>query len=44
MSPEETTVYEATVMSKNYMAVRRVSWDIDDFAPFLQSNPHEGNC
>ncbi len=30
MSPEETTVYEATVMSKNYMAVRRVSWDIDD--------------
>lgn len=30
MSPEETEIYEAAVMSKHYTTVRRVSWDIDD--------------
>lgn len=30
MSPEETRIYESTVLYEHYMAVRRVSWNVDD--------------
>ena len=30
MTPQEEEIYEQTVYSKNFMAVRRVSWNVDD--------------
>ena len=30
MTPQEEAVYEGTVFSRNFMAVRRVSWNVDD--------------
>lgn len=30
MSPEETSIYESTVLHDHYMTVRRVSWNVDD--------------
>ncbi|MBR5547887.1 MAG: DEAD/DEAH box helicase [Clostridia bacterium] len=30
MSPEETALYESTVLHDHYMTVRRVSWNMDD--------------
>lgn len=30
LSPEEETIYEKTLMEKNYAAIRRVSWNVDD--------------
>lgn len=30
MTPQEEEVYEKTVFSKNFMAIRRVSWNVDD--------------
>ena len=30
MTPQEEAVYERTVFSRNFMAVRRVSWNVDD--------------
>lgn len=30
MTPQEEAVYEKTVYSKNFMAVRRVSWNVED--------------
>ena len=30
MTPQEEEIYEKTVYSKNFMAIRRVSWNVDD--------------
>ena len=30
LTPQEETIYEKTVLSRNPMAVRRVSWNVDD--------------
>ena len=30
LSPEEETIYERTVLNKNYMAIRRLSWNVGD--------------
>ena len=30
MTPQEEEVYEKTVFSKNFMAIRRVSWNVED--------------
>jgi SNF2 family DNA or RNA helicase len=30
MTPQEEEIYEKTVLSKNFMAIRRVSWNVDD--------------
>lgn len=32
MTPQEEEVYEKTVFSMNFMAVRRVSWNVDDLS------------
>lgn len=30
LSPEETEIYESSVLNEHYMSVRRVSWNVDD--------------
>lgn len=38
MQPAEEKAYEAAVMSKNYAAARRVSWNVDDIAQSSKAN------
>lgn len=38
MQPDEEKAYEAAVMSKNYTAARRVSWNVDDISKSSKAN------
>lgn len=38
MNSEEEKAYEKAVLSKNYSAIRRVSWNVDDFSKSSKAN------